>query len=94
MNYHNAMHNWLRLESGQSLGTMWGKLERLRRLKLPYDDLPADRVTFHAELEALLADGLAEKSGELWLFVPVKRPERERLEPPPKESKPQMELFA
>ncbi len=76
-----ALHNHLRLHSGDTFGQMWGDLERLRRLGVAHEDLPADRATLLAGLQTLLANGLAEKSGEIWLWVR-------------KEVKPQKELFA
>jgi hypothetical protein len=80
----NAVWEYLRIQSGQSVGKLWNDLTRLRRLGMKYEDLPADLATFRACLDALLAQGRAEKVGELWLatFTQVveAKPKRQRQE--------------
>lgn len=80
---NEALHNYLRLSVGQSEAKMWKDLERLRKLGCKYDDLPADRETFKAGLQALADAGLAHKDGELWMWIPVLIPKPERAQPPP-----------
>lgn len=63
----DAVWNYLRLDGGRSAASMWGDIERMRRLGMKYEDLPADRVSFLAALEALKAAGRASKVGEVWL---------------------------
>lgn len=68
-----ALHRWLNAESGRTLAHIWADIERARRIGCKYDDLPMDRVSFQAGLEALAAAGLAERVGERWLWLPVVR---------------------
>ncbi len=82
----DAVWNYLRIQCGQSAHKLWTDLERLRRLGLQYNDLPATREDFQACLDALLAQGRAEKVGDLWLVTftqvevkPAKRGRQESL---------------
>lgn len=70
----NALHNHLRLHSGTTPAAMWQDLARLRRLGCDYGDLPQTEADFHAGLESLVAAGLAERSGRLVLWLPVRKP--------------------
>jgi hypothetical protein len=82
----DAVWDYMRLESGQTFGKIWGNLERLRRLGIKYDDLPTDRAAFKTCLEMLLADDRVERIGELWA---VKFPEPVKVE----RREPQTTLF-
>jgi hypothetical protein len=77
---NDALHNHLRLHSGLTLDQMFDDLERLRRHGIPHDDLPATKQEFADGLRLLVVAGLAEKSGDLWLWLPAKVKEAERVE--------------
>ena len=74
VNYQDAIHDYLRLDSGRSMASMWADVERLRRLGCKYPDLPATWQEFQAGLEDLVKAGLAEKlSNGAYLWLPQKR---------------------
>lgn len=69
---NTALHNHLRLHSGETASLMWADLYRLRRMGIPHDDLPQTSRGFVTGLMDLRTAGLAEKSGDLWLWLPAK----------------------
>ncbi len=68
----SALHEYVRLFSGETSDRMYRDLQRWQRLKM-WLDVPNTREAFDAGLVELAAEGLAKKAGDVWYWLPKAR---------------------